>query len=244
VRIDSLILQMRPRAPHEAADLGIRLCHAAARDVYRCYLLVAIPMALLAMSLFEVAPWLPTLVMWWAKPWLDRTIVFVLGRAAFGQGTTLGELWRDQRGVWWNQLFLTWTWRRLSPWRSFTQPVYQLEGQNFLAMRRRVLQLRRRHSGAALLMTQAFAWAETGMTLGILSLVIWFSPAQPDLDMFHLFGEETAAFMQLASISGYLLVVLFLEPFYVAAGFGMYLNRRAELEAWDIEQEFRRAFET
>jgi hypothetical protein len=45
----------------------------------------------------------------------------------------------------------------------------------------------------------------------------------------------------LASIA-YLLTVLFLEPFYVAAGFGMYLNRRAELEAWDIEQEFRRAF--
>jgi hypothetical protein len=40
----------------------------------------------------------------------------------------------------------------------------------------------------------------------------------------------------------YAITVLFLEPFYVAAGFGMYLNRRAELEAWDIEQEFRRAF--
>ena len=36
--------------------------------------------------------------------------------------------------------------------------------------------------------------------------------------------------------------VLFLEPFYVGAGFAIYLNRRAELEAWDIEQEFRRAF--
>ena len=40
----------------------------------------------------------------------------------------------------------------------------------------------------------------------------------------------------------YAIAVLFLEPFYVAAGFAMYLNRRAELEAWDIEQEFRRAF--
>jgi hypothetical protein len=36
--------------------------------------------------------------------------------------------------------------------------------------------------------------------------------------------------------------VLFLEPFYVASGFAMYLHRRTELEAWDIEQEFRRAF--
>jgi hypothetical protein len=40
----------------------------------------------------------------------------------------------------------------------------------------------------------------------------------------------------------YALTVMFLEPFFVAAGFAMYLNRRAELEAWDIEQEFRRAF--
>ena len=37
-------------------------------------------------------------------------------------------------------------------------------------------------------------------------------------------------------------IVLLLEPFYVAAGFAMYLNRRVELEAWDIEQEFRLAF--
>jgi len=36
--------------------------------------------------------------------------------------------------------------------------------------------------------------------------------------------------------------VLFLEPFFVATGFAQYLNRRAALEAWDIEQEFRRAF--
>ena len=64
MRVDSLALQMRPRAPHEAADLGIRLCQASAREVWRCYLVVALPMALLALSLFEVRPWLPILVMW------------------------------------------------------------------------------------------------------------------------------------------------------------------------------------
>jgi hypothetical protein len=40
----------------------------------------------------------------------------------------------------------------------------------------------------------------------------------------------------------YPVAALFMEPFYVAAGFAMYLNRRVELEAWDIEQELRRAF--
>ena len=50
------------------------------------------------------------------------------------------------------------------------------------------------------------------------------------------------AFSRSALPVAYAIAVLFLEPFYVAAGFAMYLNRRAELEAWDIEQEFRRAF--
>ena len=40
----------------------------------------------------------------------------------------------------------------------------------------------------------------------------------------------------------YAAVIVFLEPFYVAAGFALYLNRRVELEAWDVEQELRRAF--
>lgn len=242
MRIDSLVLQMRPRAPHEAADLGVRLCQTVARDVYRCYLIVGIPVMIVAISLFEVAHWLPILFIWCAKPWLDRTILFVLGRAAFGQGTKPRDLWQEQREIWWRQFFLTWTWRRLSPWRSFTQPVYQLEGQAFFRMRQRVLQLRRRHSGAALMMTQAFAWAEFGLVCGILSLAFWFSPSDQGFNPWKFITGESEVAVQLVGSIATAVVVLFLEPFYVAAGFGMYLNRRAELEAWDIEQEFRRVF--
>ena len=57
-----------------------------------------------------------------------------------------------------------------------------------------------------------------------------------------LLTDQGSLHLQLISSIAYAIAVLFLEPFYVAAGFGMYLNRRAELEAWDIEQEFRRAF--
>ena len=46
----------------------------------------------------------------------------------------------------------------------------------------------------------------------------------------------------LATSLAYAACVGFLEPFYVAAGFALYLNRRVDLEAWDVEQEFRRAF--
>jgi hypothetical protein len=233
---------MRPRAPHEAADLGVRLCQANARQVYGRYLVVAVPVALFSLSLVEVSLWLAMFVMWWAKPWLDRTVLFVLARAAFGQDTTLGDLWREQRDVWWDRFLLTWTWCRLSPWRSFTQPVYQLEGHSFFQLRSRVTQLRRRRSGAAFMMTWAFAFAEMGITLALLSLLFWFAPTGQGFDFGSLMSGEAGLAAQFYAASTYMVAVLFLEPFYVAAGFGMYLNRRAELEAWDIEQEFRRAF--
>ena len=51
---------------------------------------------------------------------------------------------------------------------------------------------------------------------------------------------ENLAALYLPALYG--CVILLLEPFYVAAGFAMYLNRRTELEAWDVEQELRRAF--
>ena len=41
----------------------------------------------------------------------------------------------------------------------------------------------------------------------------------------------------------YAAAVLVLEPFYVAAGFGLYLNRRTLLEGWDIEVALRRIAE-
>jgi hypothetical protein len=243
VEIDAIAIRLRQRAPMEAADLGVRLAQVHARTIWRCYLAVGVPFMAVALATFELAPtWLPTLLMWWGKPWLDRTILFVLARAAFGQSTKPSDLWRAQRQLWWGQLISTWTWRRLSPWRSFTQAVYQLEGNSFFKARRRVVQLRRRRAGSPWLMTAAYSFAELSLTLGVASLMLWFAPEGLAPNAEELFEEELATVLSAVLAVSYALVVLFLEPFYVASGFGMYLNRRAELEAWDIEQEFRRAF--
>jgi hypothetical protein len=172
MQLEALALRMRPRAPLEAADLGVRLCQDSARSVYACYAVAYVPIAALALASFEIASWLPTLLLFWAKPWLDRTILFVLSRAAFGQATTVRQLWEVRGHVWGGQFFLTWTWRRLSPWRSFTQPVYQLEGLPLGKILRRVKQVRRRKRGAALLITSAFSAAETCLGLTVLSLLV------------------------------------------------------------------------
>jgi hypothetical protein len=218
------------------------LCQHAWRDVYRCYAAVALPVFGLCIATSEFSTWLPAFAIWWLKPWLDRTILFVLSRAAFGQRTSLGDVWRAQRQVWWSQLVLTLTWRRLSPWRSFTQPVYQLEGLSFSQVRKRVQQLRRNRGSSAFFVTGTYSSCETALTFAIFSLLYWFAPLGQAPNLLEFFIGEGSELRTLLYAVAYAAVLLFLEPFYVASGFAMYLSRRAELEAWDIEQEFRRAF--
>jgi hypothetical protein len=242
VLIDTLAVRLRPRTPLEAADLGVRLCQSTARSVYPCYAIAAVPLMILALASYEIAAWLPGLVIWWAKPWLDRTILFVLSRSAFGLATTPGDVWRAQREVWWRQFFFTWTVRRLSPWRTLTEPVYQLEGFSIVKAHQRIRQIRSRVMGSALMMMSVFSIAEMALWMALFSLVFWLAPTGRAPEFTEFIAGEAPLFVLLSIPLAYALAVLFLEPFYVAAGFGMYLNRRAELEAWDIEQEFRRAF--
>jgi hypothetical protein len=240
MQLDALAVRLRPRTPFEAADLGVRLCQSASRCIYPSYLLVAVPFMILALASYEIAAWLPGIVIWWAKPWFDRTILFVLSRAAFGVDTTPADVRRAQGDVWWRQFVFTWTVRRMSPWRSLTGPVYQLEGFSVFNAPDRIRRVRARVAGSALMVTSVFSLAEIALTIAVFSLVFWFAPGGRALDLF--LAGDAPAFVKLSIPMAYAIAVLFLEPFYVAAGFGMYLNRRAELEGWDIEQEFRRAF--
>lgn len=243
MQVESLVLRMRPRTQLDAADLGVRLCQVNSKSVYSCYLAVAIPSLALALATYEIAAWLPALLLWWVKPWLDRTVLFVLSRAAFAQTTSLTDLWDAQRRVWWQQLPLSLTWRRLSPWRSFTQPVYQLEGLKLFDLPARLKQIRRRTSGAALLVTSAFGIAESALAFALASFLFWFAPTGEGQNVLQgLLYDAAGSGASLTTAVAYGCVILFLEPFYVGAGFGIYLNRRAELEAWDVEQELRRAF--
>jgi hypothetical protein len=242
VYVDTLAVRLRPRTAHEATDLGVRLCQISARSVYACYAAAALPVLTASMLSFALAIWLPVLLIWWAKPWLDRTILFVLSRAAFGQETTVGDLWRARRQVWWNQFFLTWTLQRLSLWRSLTQPIYQLEGLSFRKAGARVRQIRRPIVWSAIMTTQLFAIVEWTLTVAVLSFAYWFALSGRSPSWADLISGDLAGRLMVAIAVAYACAVLFLEPFYVAAGFAAYLTRRTDLEAWDIEQEFRRAF--
>ncbi|HUR32890.1 MAG TPA: hypothetical protein VM032_03790 [Vicinamibacterales bacterium] len=242
MRLDTLALRLRARTPLQAGDLGVRLCQTTLRQVYAAFAVVALPVVTLALATSELAAWLPLVVMWWAAPWFDRTILFVLSRAAFGQPTTPLDLWRARRVVWWRHWWFTLTARRLSPWRPLTDPVYLLEGLPVGQAGRRARQVRRRQMGAGLMITHTFAVAELCLLIAMLSLLVWFAPQGLESGVREFLFDGPSSRTSLIVSGAYGAVMFFLEPFYVATGFAVYLNRRAELEGWDIEQEFRRAF--
>jgi hypothetical protein len=74
-----------------------------------------------------------------------------------------------------------------------------------------------------------------------LVLVLFLVPEElPRLDPgAALFEVESIAYWVSAAL--YWIAMSMMAPFYVAAGFALYLTRRTELEAWDLELVFRRA---
>lgn len=241
MRAEQLRLTLRPRATAEAADLGVRMAQAAGRSLGRAYLPLALLLVLACGATFELRPWLPAFLLWWAKPWLDRTLLEIYARQAFGQQTGFAEAWEARRAAPWGAIVRSLTIARLSLCRAYTAPVAQLERQSGAARRKRVRVLLQGHANMAILVQGAFSWCEAFVCLALLSLVAWLTPGLSDPSTLLAFLDDSPlgdAFLYAV----YAVAVLFVEPFFVAAGFAMYLNRRVELEAWDVEQELREAF--
>ena len=242
MKVAAIALDLRPRSMFEACDLGVRIVSANARSLARGCLPVYAALLVVAAVLAALGTGWAAFFLFWMKPWFDRTILFVLGRAVFGEETRFADVWAARRAVFWHGLLGALTIRRLSPWRSYVQPVLQLEGQRGKARRERVSRILGSHRGAALAMTEAFAITEFAISFGLATLPGWLLPAEDRGGWLAGLLTGSVTWIAAAQVVCYAIAVAVVEPFFVGAGFAMYLNRRVELEAWDIEQEFRLAF--
>jgi hypothetical protein len=249
MRAGALAIALRRRSPWEAMDLGLTMLQRWWRAVYLPHCLVALPIIALALAGAWAMgrPWVALVVVWWMKPVYDRVVLHVLSRAVFGELQSTRQV-LAQAGQWLGTgLVMALTFGRIGLTRSFKLPVRQLEGQSGRAARERATVLGRRIGGYA-------AWL-TVICLGLEVVVLWtsfglltqlFVPAKADegKDLLEvLFGGEAgeaAEWITWEDAFAYPLAVLVLEPFYVAAGFALYLNRRTLLEGWDIEVALRR----
>ncbi|MDR2837034.1 MAG: hypothetical protein LBV49_00435, partial [Azonexus sp.] len=137
MRVEAIALALRPRLSLEAADLGLALTRANARSVWRTFTPLLAALALLAAATVDIAPWLLIVLIWWLKPWLDCSLLFIFSRAVFGQPTSFSDLWRERSSIWRGQWLRVLLRQRLAPWRAFTQPIYQLEGLRGSPLRQR-----------------------------------------------------------------------------------------------------------
>ncbi len=118
--------------------------------------------------------------------------------------------------------------------------MIQLEGLRGRERRQRRLVMQGRGSTASWL-TIICVHLESILWASALVLAVWLVPGElPLLDAAAaLFEVESGTYWISAVL--YWLAISVMAPFYVGAGFALYLSRRSELEAWDLELVFRRA---
>jgi len=240
VQLDQLTVQIRPRSTWEAMDLGLRLVQSNWKAIYQPLLILLLPLFLLLNLVLSEHMWAAILVFWWFKPAYDRMILLVLSRSLFGDTPGWRETLRAFPASLRHGLLLQLTFLRLDPSRSFRLPVLQLEGLKGKSRGERMRVLQSRGNTNAIWLTITCMHLEYVINFALFALLYMLMPQNVGIGILEPFFEETPPFWaDLASNFFYFLTVCMIEPFYVAAGFMLYINRRTQLEAWDIELSFR-----
>jgi hypothetical protein len=246
MRLEDLTVALRPRQPWEAADLGCVLVRRDFPRILGLWSATVLPVWIgLALALWDY-PTAFALIVWWLKPLYDRVPLHFISRATFGARPGFLATWKQWPRLWSRFLLPSLLWRRLSPSRSFTLPVWLLEGQRGKNLRSRAANLARDGGGSGTSLTWVFLKLEIAVMLGLLALTSFAAPDSglPNIEDLMDADENfqlmtTNAYYWWLNL-WYLVAITIVEPFYVGAGFGLYLNCRTKLEGWDIELGFRR----
>ncbi|MFT3734491.1 MAG: DUF4129 domain-containing protein [Rhodocyclaceae bacterium] len=243
--LERLSITLRPRNGWEAVDLGIRLAVREARSIYPAWLLFAAVLGALlfgAALLLDIEMFWAFLLLWWLRPLSDRVILHRVSHLIFGETPSLRDTLRALPGMLWRSgLIGDLLWRRIDVRRSLRMPVVVLEGLRGAPARKRRSLIARKVSGTGIWLTLGLSWLETVICFGGLALLFMLLPESVRSDFSFrslMFGE--LSWLDIVASGLYLAAHIFIEPLYVAAGFMLYLKRRNDLEAWDIELQFRR----
>ena len=237
MEIEKLQFEVRPRRHFEALDMGFLLVRKWWIPMLLYWLEWSLPVFLALTVLFDGVV-VSLIVVWWLQPLFERKPLIYLSLAVFGEAPTYSSV-RQATSA--HGLLRLVSVRRFSLMRSFFAPVFALESPESSWRSSRFDELRLEVGRVATGLT-AFAFVlQFVLWLGLLLVMEAFVPSEFG-SLLPIFGDgETqgewlkyvvgaAAFVALAVIA----------PFYVAAGFTLYLNRRIELEGWDIELGFKR----
>ena len=238
MQLDRIAAALRPRRAWEGLDLGFALGRTWFRTLWPLWWVGVLPIGLLGLTLTGGRAELCMIVLWWFKPLYEAPLVYWTSRALFGETLPLRELPAILRASWTRRLLPFLLWRRLVFGRSFAMPIVQLEGLRGAAARQRRRVLSDGDGTAAWLTLvcyhfEAILWG--GLLLGLFFLV---PEEMPRIDLESALTDANSWPYWVSGLL-YLLAFSIVAPFYVCAGFALYLTRRTVREAWDLELAFR-----
>lgn len=243
MNLERIALRLRPRNGGEALDLGLALARTCLKPVYAAWLAVYLPAALVFGAIFSESLIWAWFALWWLKPFFDRVVLETLAGTLFAEPVRVRTLLASlPRIAWRTGLIPALLWRRFDLARSLHLPVYQLERLSGKAARQRIRVLDREARPAAIWLTFMLANVEMMLALSASLLIAFLLPVQAPVDSIlqgwarGQFNADTG--VQLGALLG-AVAMCAVEPFYVACGFTLYLQRRTLLEGWDIELRFR-----
>ncbi len=246
MKLDNMTANIRLRSPWEASDLGFAMVTHNWRTIFPAWSLLLLAFAALVFVLLperylEYAP----LLLWWFKPLYDRVLLHIYSRQVFAEPLSTADIFSAIPAlVTKTGLFSNMTWRRLSMSRGFNLPIWQLEQLRGKPRKERQNLLHLQSHSHAVWLTIACIHLEFVVMSSLYTLVLLLDPTKHAQDyLLGIFGSEfdtdTRYWGELVYFVVYVVTVWLIEPFYMAASFSLYLNRRTQLEAWDIELVFR-----
>jgi hypothetical protein len=234
---------IRPRSPWEAIDLGFGMVRAWWRPIGAAWLATVAPVWCLIFLLLSGKPGWALFLLWWLRPFFDRVPLFVVSRRLFGEPMPAGAVAAELPRLWGRDLGAGLIAQRLDPARSFHLPIGLLEDLTGGQRKRRAELLGRGGQSPAVWLTFGCSLLELAVAFGLLEVLGLMAP-QPESGVAAALraAAEGDAPYWLNLLAGGIAFLAFtiVEPFYVAAGFSLYLSRRTRLEGWDVEIAFRR----
>lgn len=234
--------RVRPRKPWEAVDLGFMMVQQWWKKIALSWLVLTLPIFLIInLVLIDHYIW-AAIAFWWLKPLYERVPLHIISRALFGEVESLRVIVRAIPGLIFPHLIKMLTLFRFDPTRSFNMPIWQLEKLTGQARAERSRVLKKVTGGSALGLTFMCIVMEVIIFTSLLALVFMFSPSYytDEVSRALIPGDNDAAWWSGLVINSFIYIsYLLVEPFYVAGGFALYINRRTQLEGWDIEIAFR-----
>jgi len=244
VQVEALAVTLRKRSNWEAIDLGFGLGRKWFFQLWFAWLLSALPVflvLLVAMYIFSdkfFAPYL-YIIFWWLKPLYEQPLLFIVSRQTFSEKISFNYIKSNFFALIKPQLFALLSWRRFSLSRSYNNPVAMLEGLHGAQRKARLNVLHSQNSSSSTWLTILCVCIESILYFGIFSFVFLLLAEFISIGFIELLDSEDSK-VSILDNAAYFLSASVIAPFYVAAGFCLYITRRTKLEGWDIELAFKR----